>query len=137
MPSWISKGGIWEPAIERAVIGKRGEEHIYEGPDRAAMEELKNAGVTSFGQHYSQDPEMIMRARQLNYKDVEEYLSMYNYNKADADKAYEVAKATLVTHADPPKKVSVKTVGGGADTAGGAGRTGAFGKPAEHGGGKD
>ena len=137
MPSFISKGGIWEPAQERAVVGEKGKEEIYVGPDRAAMEVLKAEGVTHLGQDFHNDPEMIMRARQLGYKTVDEYLTMYNYSKAEADKAYEKAKAQVITHETPSKKAPVVVQSGGDDTSGmGKSAKGGFGVPEQLGGGE-
>jgi hypothetical protein len=138
MPSFISREGVWEPAKERAVNpnAPAGQE-IYEGPDREAVKMLNESGG-SMGQHYSLDPEMIMRARQLGFKDVDEYLKMYNYNKEKAIAAYEKAKASIVTHADTKKQVPVVVASGGQDTSGqGANRSGGFGRPEELGGGKE
>lgn len=114
MPSYISKEGVWEPAQERVVLpdAQKGQE-IYEGPDRAATEELKAAGVDHFGQHYSMDSELVMRARQLGFKNVDEYLRMFNYDRAKANEAYEKAKAQVVTHRDPPKVTPIHPETGG------------------------
>jgi len=131
VPTFNSKEGIWEPAMERVVDPKapKGQE-IYEGPDRAAMEMLKEQNVTHLGMHYSVDPELVMRARQLGFKNVEEYLKMFNYDKRRAEIAYEENKAKINEHKDLDRKQPGNFIGGGEDTARqGKTRPGGFGFP--------
>lgn len=118
MPNFISKEGVWEPARERVVDpnAPAGQE-IYEGPDREAVKIIQENGGM-LGQHYSLDPEMVMRARQLGFETVDDYLKMYNYNKERAIKAYEEAKSKLVTHGNPARKAPVVVESGGQDTSG-------------------
>ena len=133
MPSWISKGGVWEPAQERVVDpnAPKGKE-IYEGLDRAALEQLKEEGVTSLGNHFRMDPELQTRARQMGFKDVDEYLKTYGWDVKKADEAYVKAKAEVVDHKDPKKKPMVILPSGGDDESrSGKGRKGGFDTPAD------
>lgn len=121
MPSFISKGGVWEPAQERVVDpnAPKGKE-IYEGPDRAALDMLKAEGVTQLGTSFRLDPELQTRARQMGFKDVDEYLKVYGWDTKKAEEAYLAAKAVVVDHKDPRRKPSSVFPSGGDNTAPGA-----------------
>lgn len=137
MPNFVSKGGVWEPAQEYAVNpnAPKGKE-IYKGPDRAALSMLKEAGVEKLGMKYELDPELIQRARQLGFKDVKEYLQMYNFDEEKANVDFLKKRAKINDHKLPTKRKVVATQGGGTDTSGGgASKQGGFGKPEELGGG--
>ncbi len=134
MPSFISKEGVWEPAPEYVVDPNqpKGKES-YEGPDRAAVAMLKEAGVESLGMHYSQDPDVVMRAKQMGFNSVKDYLDFRNYDPAKAEAAYQKLKATIITHADAERKPSPLIAGGGVNTVPGADpsthRLGGYGYP--------
>ena len=130
-PSYISKGGVFVPAKEHAVLphlsGTPNE--VYDGPDRAAEEELALAhGVDEkgkpkqgfFGIHYKNDPDTINRARSLGYKSVEEYASAMGYNDTPEQEAAAIkAKEQIVNKYEAPKRVEpIKKLGGGTDTTG-------------------
>lgn len=134
MPSWISNGGIWNPAKEYSVDPKapKGKE-IYEGPDRAAMQELAEQGVTHLGKNFRTDPEFIMRVRQSGFKDVDEYLSVIGYDEKKAQAIYEKQLEEVNSHTDTPKKAPIQDLGGGLDTSksGKNSRRGGFDWPAD------
>jgi len=109
MPSYISKGGEWVPAKEKAVNIRTGD--VYEGPDREASKEIKDAGGR-MGMKSNEDPENIMRARQLGIS-VDELLSLNAPPKSEVDKANQAKEDMVVTHQLPPKKQQVRTVSGG------------------------
>jgi len=109
MPSYISKGGEWVPAKEKAVNMRTGD--VYEGPDREAANEIKNAGGR-MGMKSNEDPENIMRARQLGIT-VEELLSLNAPPKEQQEKEAAAKENLVVTHQAPPKKQQVRTVSGG------------------------
>lgn len=118
MPSYVSKGGSWEPAKEKAVNLRTGE--VYEGPDREAKAEIEAAGGR-MGMKATEDPENIIRARQLNMS-VEEYLSLNAPPKEKQAEALKAAEEKVVDHKqDHPKKKMVKNVSGGVDIHGGFG----------------
>ena len=127
MGTWNSRDGIWEPAKEKVpVVNKKGEPEIYEGPDRSAKEYLKEQGVETLGQHFTKDPEIIMRARQLNMT-VEEFCQTAYYTE-EMRKKDQDAKASIVNlHKDPPRKSGGKFASGGRNTAGGGHYEGDFG----------
>lgn len=131
MGNWNSRGGVWKPAHERAVLpdAPPGEE-IYEGPDRDATIMLKAAGVDHLGQPARLDPEMVMRARQLGFNSVDEYLSMYNYDEKKAEEGWKRDEERTVTHKKDPAKPPVRVPSGGDDTTGGGqSMKGGFGDP--------
>ena len=118
MPSFISKGGDWKPANEKAVNLRTGE--VYTGPDREASAAIKENGGR-MGRLATQDPENIMRARQLNMS-VEEYLALGTPPKEEQEAAAKKADEAVVDHKqDAPKKRMVRNVSGGVDVHGGFG----------------
>jgi hypothetical protein len=133
MPSWVSKGGVWEPALERVVDPNAAPgKEIYEGPDRAALEQLKEEGVTALGNHFRLDPELQTRARQMGFKDVDEYLKTYGWDVKKADEDYQKKKTVVNHHKDevrvPPP---VLRSGGDDESRSGKGRKGGFDVPAD------
>jgi len=133
MPSFISRGGVWEPAQERVVDpnAPKGKE-IYEGMDRAALEMLKTEGVTHLGAHFRMDPELQTRARQMGFKDVDEYLKVYGWDLKKAEEAYLKAKEVVVDHKDPKKvPAEVFRSGGDDESRSGKGRKGGFDVPSD------
>ena len=131
MPSFISKLGVWEPKEEYHInpTAKPGENPVYQGPDRAALEMMKEQGVDSFGTLYSTDSELAMLARALGFKDLDEYLKVRGWNKEKALANYEAEKKKVVTHELPDRKNPGKFVGGGQDySMQGNDRSGGIGK---------
>jgi hypothetical protein len=133
MPSWISNLGIWKPANEYAVNpnAERGKE-VYSGVDRAATEQLIQDKVDHLGQSYKMNPDLIRMARELNFKDVDEYLlTMHgvDVNKLSKD-AEEKIKNIVVDHKDPARKpASTFRSGGDDESMSGKGRKGGFETP--------
>lgn len=116
-PSWISRGGIWGPAKERAYDGKKDE--IYEGPDRAASEVLQEQNLEHLGMEVHNDPQVIELARQRGLT-VEQYLEI-NKPLENQVKAQQEAQEKVVDHKELPKKMGVKPRGGGVHISGGFG----------------
>ena len=133
MPTWISKGGVWEPAPEYAVDPKapKGKE-IYEGPDREAQKELQEQGDEHLGTNLPH-PDMLTLARQLGFKTVDEYLeTMVPGAKKRSEEAYSKAKGVVETHENPPKKKGINPPSGGDDESrSGKGRKGGFDLPSD------
>jgi hypothetical protein len=121
MPTWISKMGVWEPANEYVVDPSKPKgKEIYEGPDRAALEQLKEEGRESLGSNIPHT-DMLVLARQLGFDTVDEYLDkMVPGAKQRSAEAYNKAKGIVETHADPMKKKGVEPPSGGDNTAPGA-----------------
>lgn len=117
MPSFISKGGSWAPAKEKAVNIRTGE--TYSGPDREAKRMIDEAGGR-MGMLATEDPENIMRARQLNMS-VEDYLKLGAPPEAQQKKAEEEKEKVVNEHKAPKRKPGVKTQGGGVTIEGGFG----------------
>lgn len=119
MPYFVSNMGVWTPGKERAVNIKTGE--VYEGPDREAIKELKAAGQDYLGMNVKEDPENIMRARQLGMT-VEDFLKLNIPPSAQA-KANEEAKQVHVQDQQKPnpRKPGVQPAGGGVTKKGGFG----------------
>lgn len=141
MPSYISKGGVLTPAKEHAVLPHLSgtENEVYNGPDRAAEEELALAHevdengkpkVGHFGINFRHDPDVINRARSLGFKDVNEYASALGYNDTKEQEIAKLAEKDKIVndYKVPKRKEANKKVGGGIDTTGqGQDRLGGFG----------
>jgi len=140
MPNWVSNNGVWEPATEKVSLvdheGKEGRQpgdpYIYEGPDRAALFELWQAGVKTFGQDFRHDPEFLLRIKNLGYKDIDDYLTKIGFNPLEEEKRVKEKKAKVLKHEPPKKGKAIKELGGGKDFSGmGADKHGDFGLPKE------
>lgn len=109
MSNWNSKRGVWTPAKEEEFVLKNNPDgtvtrEIYRGPDRAALEVLKEEGVDHLGQDAKYDPEIIMRARTLNMT-VDEFLKLNEPLTPEQIKAEESKDSKVVVHdARSPKK---------------------------------
>lgn len=113
MPSFNSNMGIWEPAHENVVVRdkKTNKLNIYDGPDRAATEDLeKNGG--KMGMEVSRDPEVIHRARQLNMT-TEQFLQLNKDVTPEETAKAKAAKDKVITHEDPTPKPAVNSFSGG------------------------
>ncbi len=121
MPSYVSNDGKWKPAHEKTYVdyaqskikGNRGKKSFFhDGPDRAAAEELKEAGVEEFGQDVRTNADNIMRARQLGMS-IDEFLKLNDPPTEAQKKAEEAKKNLVVDHAEPTPKRGVQPTGGG------------------------
>ena len=123
MPRFISKNGDWKPAKEKVALTnpKTGEPFVYEGPDRAAQEMMKEMGVTSLGTHFSQDPEWINRVRQLYSMSMPEYMKMMGYDEKTSLEEFEKKMKEVNLHSDPKRNKAARQRSGGANTAGNSG----------------
>lgn len=119
MPSYDSRDGVWTPKTEKvALVDKEtGEPFIYEGPDRAATEYLKSQGVESLGVLFYKDPEIIIRARQLNMS-VEEFCELHMNTPEKRDAYFKERHSKKQLHRPEPRKQGSKFESGGKDTAG-------------------
>jgi len=143
MPQYVSDGGVWHPANEHAVLPHLSgtDKEIYDGPDRAAMEELAKAyGVdekgfpkeTTFGMPFTMDPDLLNRAKQLGFKDAMDLALASGYDPVKA-KAEFAKKAAKIEKYEPPKRQPAREIeGGGKDLSGqGLDKYGGFGTPPE------
>jgi len=127
MPTWKSTRGVWTPAKEKTYVDysqskdprtlkafKDGkiESHMHEGPDRAATEVLKEKDQEFLGGDIRQDPDLIMRARQMG-KTIEEYLHLNDTPTPSQKKAEKEKEEMVVTHQPKPSKPGVRTTAGG------------------------
>lgn len=120
MPQFISDGGKWRPAQEKAVNIKTGD--VYSGPDREASKAIDRAGGR-MGQAANEDPENIVRARQLGMS-VEDYLKLGAPPEAVVTAAEKKKKSLVVDNNKgkaAPKQTAVKPQGGGKTIDGGFG----------------
>ena len=144
MPRYVSKEGVCLPAKEKVslinntgktitVNGKQvepGEPYIYEGPDRAALEYMKEQGVEQLGQHFSKDPEFIARVRQVHNCSMKEYMEMCGYDEKTSNEEFERKFKEVNLHKDSPRKSGNKFASGGKNTAGTSGHyEGGLGEP--------
>ena len=132
MPSYNSKCGELYPAKEHVVLPHLSgtDKEVYDGPDRAAENELAVAfGVDAngkpkqkfFGIHFKNDPDIINRARSLGYKNVEEFASAMGYNDTPEQEAIKNKEKEKIVHnpnAPIKKSEGVQKLGGGTDTSG-------------------
>ena len=129
MPNYVSDGGIWHPAKEHVVLEHLSgtDKEIYDGPDRAAMEELAKAyGVdeqgypkqTTFGQDFKHDPDLMNRAKSLGFVDVMDYARATGYDPEKAKADFEKNSAIILKHEAPKRKPERSIIGGGIDTSG-------------------
>ena len=127
MPSYKSDKGIWTPAKEDVYVnyadskfkGNKGRKsHHYNGPDRAAMEQLKEANIDYMGEDVTRNTDNIMRAQQMGLK-VEEYLKLNEPLTPAQLKAEQDKKDLVVDHSDPIPKKGVQPQGGGVTKKGG------------------
>lgn len=109
MPSWTSILGIWGPKKERVYLPK--EDRIYEGPDRAAMEVLKDENLTHLGIPVADDPQ-IMELAQQRHMTVAKYLKTYMPKKEELAKIQAEQEAKVEDHKPQTPKRGVKPVTG-------------------------
>lgn len=129
MPSYNSKDGVWKPATERvALYDKNGDPHIYEGPDRAALQYMKEQGVEHLGKHFSEDPDIINRAHERKMT-VDEFCKTKIHTKEKREEQFKKNESEKVNHKLPEKSQDkTKYQSGGKNTAGtGGDLTGGFG----------
>jgi len=141
MPNYVSVLGEWKPAQEFYInpTAKRGENPVYDGPDRAALDYMKENGhvdedgkPTSFGEPYNALEENIIKAREMGYKSVDEYLIARNKDPKKLREMQEKKLGVIVEHKNPEKKPAGVFESGGDDMSGsGKGRKGGFGEPAD------
>ena len=126
MPNFISKDGIQKPRIERvAYTDQEGMPQIYEGPDRGAVNYMKEQGLDPEKDHlgmlYTEDPDILMRAHERKMT-VAEFTKEKLHPKAEREKEFVKKEKEIVTHA-LPKKSPYRSKGqsGGANFAGATG----------------
>ena len=155
MPRFISDEGVWVVAKERvslknetekvqtnpSVEGSKyygeqvqpGEDFIYEGPDRAALQMLKELDLHEqgyMGSHFTESPELFELARTKGYDNVEDYVKKLGYKSDKAKELVAKYKTTYATHSGPAKVKGKEFMGGGKNTAGtGNDLKGDFGDP--------
>lgn len=116
MPNWVSVLGKWFPGKEYVVDSNAPKGHeIYEGPCRAATQELKEQNVEYLGEDYHMNVDLMTRARTLGFKDVDEYLAtfhQYSPEKAKKDAEKRLEK-DVIDHKLPSRKKAIKEMGGG------------------------
>lgn len=120
MPSYVSKNGVWEPAIEMvSIINAKGEPDVYKGKDRAALEAIANGDITS--QPFWKDTEFINRVRQVHNMSMEEYMKANGFDEKTSNAEFEKKLSQVVMHKPLARKPAKKQRSGGANTAPGGG----------------
>jgi len=137
MPKFISDEGVWVPSKEKVALERINDEtgekepFIYEGPDRAALEMLKELDLAEqgyMGTHFSENADLYELARAKGYNSVEDYVKKLGYDASKAKALVEKYKKINNTHALPEKVVGKDFPGGGVNTAGtGNDKKGGFG----------
>ena len=120
MPSYDSKRGMWFPAKENTYVdysqskfraNKGRKSFHHEGPDRAAVDHLKEVGEEYLGMDVANDPQLLEVAQKYNIT-VEEYLKRFTPT-AKQEAVKKVASEKINDHAIPTGKPGVKPQGGG------------------------
>jgi len=145
MASYVSDKGVVHPAKEKVGLtnntdhpfehkGKTinpGEPFIYNGPDRAAVEELARVNgldidseksiediQTTFGNDFRKDPEFLQSVRNQGFNTVDEYLKFIDYNEEADIRKFKEKAAAVKTHDLPKRSREIFVMGGGKDMAG-------------------
>jgi hypothetical protein len=138
MSNFVSLGGKMYAAEEYYVNGKapEGVDPIYKGPDRAAMksimkekalpgetwEELVERGEHYIGFDGRENDDMLLRARELGFDSVEDYLKMrkkIDFEEMVKKQAESLVGRERVKHKNPERhSSSLEYNSGGADTSG-------------------
>lgn len=140
MPTYHSRMGVWHPAKERVALKnhseqviknpstdekykdeevKPGEDFIYSGPDRAALFDLWQAKVESFGSDFRTDPEFLQAVRNMGYSTYKKYLKDIGFDETKLKKEFEETSEKVNMHELPKKVKAINMLAGGMDTAGG------------------
>lgn len=143
MPRYQSIGGRWYPAKERhnysqdemisLGLDPTKDTPFYEGPDRAATEELRAKELEYLGMDCRMQEETMVKARQLGCETIDEYLK--KYKNVDLDNMEKKQKEYLSQkiHLDEERivrKQAVSPPSGGDDTSGNnKSKKGGFGEP--------
>ena len=134
MPNYNSKDGKWFPAKEKVSLVDKttGEPYIYEGPDRAALETLKETGEEFLGKDFHDDPDIMNRAHERK-QTVDEFCKTKINTKEKREAAFKKNADKTVLHTAPAKKLEAKQrQTGGSNTAGTGGNlSGGFGSQAD------
>lgn len=123
MPRYVSKGGKWYPAKEKAAITKtneKGEKEpaIYEGPDRAALFELWKDGVEYHGEDFKKNPEFLQAIRNQGFTTVDKFLKWIGYDKEKVEKEFKEKAEVVHKHEMAEKVAMIQHPGGGQDFSG-------------------
>ena len=143
MATYVSKGGEWHPAKERVALknksdkvikydGKEiqpGEDFIYEGPDREALNELHKQNVEFFGHNFRDDNEFLEFLHRSRFKgDMDAYLKYIRYNEEEEEKKFQEKASKVRSHEIPKRVKAINELAGGRDTAGNQSYVGGFGE---------
>ena len=145
MPNYISHKGVLHPAKEKVALTNTsdkpfeyngemvapGDPFIYEGPDRASINELvKVNGLdinpekkieelqVTFGTDFRHDPEFLQAIRNMQFNTVEDYLKWIGYDEEAEDKKFKEKASVVRKHELPKRKKENLFVGGGKDFSG-------------------
>ena len=132
MPTFVSDKGVWHPAKEEIGLTnistksfeykgktiKPGQPFVYEGPDRAALQELGDQNVSTFGTDFRKDPEFRQSIRNQGFDNVDQYLKDMGYDEEADTKKYKEKVSKVKAHDIPKAVKEIKQMGGGKDYTG-------------------
>ena len=125
MPRYNSDLGKWRPAKEKVgLTNEAGEPYIYEGPDRAALEVLKEQGFEEqgyMGEDFRDNADSIEVAAKFKCADPEEYARKRGWNPEKSKETLEANSKVVHGHKAPERKQATKPQGGGVHIQGGFG----------------
>lgn len=116
MPHFVSVFGDWKAGKEKVYLPD--EERIYEGKDRAALQVLEENGG-SLGSHFKSSMDLVMRAKNLGFENVDEYLKFAGYDEKKAQERFDKELNVVHKH-ELPKRINPAKIerSGGDDTSG-------------------
>ncbi len=148
---YVSKGGKWYPAKEKVALKnysdktiknpstdekykdeeiKPGEDYIYSGADRAALYELWQSKVETFGQDFRNNPEFLQAVRNMGYSNYKKYLKDIGFDEKKLEEDFAKKAEEVNTHELPKRIKALDNLAGGRDFSGaGQDMKGAFGSP--------
>lgn len=142
MPRYISKVGKWHPVKEHYVNpdAEPGQDPVYQGPDRGALEQMKELGmidekgniIDTPGVEPHQNTDMLLRARNFGFNNVYDYLrEIHGFDKDKAEKLADSEIKKLRSHKEVKTFSNpIKELAGGRDYSGqGKHRSGGMGDP--------
>lgn len=133
MGEFISKGGVWHPVREKLALKNKsdevivyndqeiepGEEFIYDGPDREAVDMIqKDGNGETIGTNFKSDPEFLQSVRNMGFNSTDEYLKTIGYDEKEVEKKFKEKASSIKAHTMPMPKSEVIGQCGGTDTTG-------------------
>ncbi len=121
---------LYKDYPEFNIVGRKQTEYsLYTAEMRTRMLR-KHTAEEKYAFFQEQHPDLINRARQLGYKDVDEYARIMGYDKEKSEAVFKEKAAVIEKHKEPERKPETPMLGGGKDFSGqGNDKLGGFGTP--------